>query len=239
MPLLPGLAVALLPALAFVPPPPADDVHVVDTTGTMTAAGVEAAEAAADEWAARTTNDVVVAVVPTLDGLTVEAYTAELLAGWQPGVPGVGNGVAVVVAVDDQQLRVEAGPGLIEELPVERAGELATALRPQLDAGDLDGAVLGLVTGVVQVVDAAAADPGPTTTTPFTFDPEGFAVEDADRGGLSGWVGLGLLAAVGAALYRRFGGGGGSDWAAARDGGGWGSGTRRRRFRGRGAGRRW
>lgn len=225
MPVLAALAILLLPFAPAVPPPPPEDVHVVDTTGAMTAEGVEAAEAVADEWQVRTSNDVVVAVVPTLEGLTVEAYTAELFATWQPGLPGVDNGVAVVIALEDQQLRVEAGLGLAATLSLERAGELASAALPALGAGDVDGAVLGLVTGVVAVVDA-----GPPTTTsttePITFDPDEFEVDDADPGTSFPWfVVLVLVALVAWSLWVRARGG---DWSGADGGGSWGSGRPRR-----------
>jgi uncharacterized protein len=227
----------VLVLLLFVPPPPADDVHVVDTTGRLTQAGLAAAEAAADEWAERTTNDVVVAVVPTLEGLSVEDYTAELFASWQPGLPGVDNGVAVVVALDDRELRVEAGLGLADELSLERAGELASAALPALRDDDVDAAVLGLVTGVVEVVDRAAAGLGPPTT-PFRFD----ADEDAreETGSDVPWlpiVAVGGLAAWG--IVHQIRTGGGSDWSGGDDGGGgWSSGRRRSSFGGFGSGSR-
>jgi uncharacterized protein len=221
----PALVLALL---LLVPPPPADDVHVVDTTGRLTPAGIAAAEAAADEWAERTTNDIVVAVVPTLEGLSVEAFTAELFASWQPGLPGVDNGVAVVVALDDRELRVEAGSGLADELSLERAGELASAALPALRDDDVDAAVLGLVTGVVEVVDRAAAGLGPPTT-PFRFDADEDEDEDEGTGSDVPWlpiVAVGGLAVWGIVHQVRTGGGG--DGSGDDGGGGWSTGRRRR-----------
>ena len=93
-----GVAAVALALLALVPPPPADGTHVVDTTGALSPSGLAEAEAAADDWQDRTGHDVVVAVVPTLEGMTVEAYTAKLFATWQPGREGVDDGVAIVVA---------------------------------------------------------------------------------------------------------------------------------------------
>lgn len=228
MPVLAALALLLL--VPAVPPPPAEDVHVVDTAEAMTEEGVAAAEAVADEWQARTTNDVVVAVVPTLEGLTVEQYTAELFATWQPGLAGADNGVAVVIAVEDQQLRVEAGLGLADELSLERAGEIASAALPALGGDDVDGAVLGIVTGVVSVVDAAVAAANTTTTTPVTFDPDAFEVEDSSDGaGFPGWVVLVVLVLIAFAVYQRLWGG--SGWGTGAEGAtsSWGSSSRRRR----------
>lgn len=233
----------LLALLLLVPPPPADDVHVVDTTGRLTPAGLDAAEAAADEWAERTTNDVVVAVVPTLEGRSVEGYTADLFASWQPGLPGVDNGVAVVVALDDRELRVEAGVGLADELSLERAGELASAALPALRDGDVDAAVLGLVEGVIEVVDRAAAGLGPPTT-PFRFDDDSaegnpFDVDDdelEETGSDVPWLAIVLVGGLAVwGFVHRIRTGGGGDWSADDGGGGWRSGRRRSSFGGFGS----
>lgn len=158
------------------PPPPADGVHVVDTTGELGASGVAAAEAEADRWAERTGNDVLVAVVDDLDGATIEDYTAALFESWQPGQPGVDNGVLVVVALDDRELRVEAGRGLVDQLDVETAAAIAGAAIPHLRDGDLDAAVLGLVTDVVEAVDEGVVPAVPR------------ADDDSGGSGFPAWV---------------------------------------------------
>lgn len=61
---------------------------------------------------ARTTDQLVIATVPSLGGRTIQAYAQALFSAWRLGQPGRENGVLLLVAPDEHQVRIEVGHGL-------------------------------------------------------------------------------------------------------------------------------
>jgi uncharacterized protein len=73
---------------------------------------------------AETTAEIALAVVPSLDGMTVEEYANRLFQEWGIGKEKVDNGVLVVVAPNEREMRIEVGYGLEPVLPDGLAGEI-------------------------------------------------------------------------------------------------------------------
>jgi len=57
-------------------------------------------------------NEIAVAIIPDLDGDTIENFAVELFANWQIGKAKNDNGVLILVAKDDRKMRIEVGYGL-------------------------------------------------------------------------------------------------------------------------------
>jgi uncharacterized protein len=74
-----------------------------------------------------TTAEVAVATVTTLDGMSVEEYANRLFAEWGIGRRGKDNGVLIVVAPGQREMRIEVGYGLEGVLPDGLAGEVIRA----------------------------------------------------------------------------------------------------------------
>lgn len=68
--------------------------------------------------------EVAVATVGTLDGLTVEEYATKLFAAWGIGQAGRDNGVLILVAPSEREMRIEVGYGLEGVLPDGLAGQV-------------------------------------------------------------------------------------------------------------------
>ncbi|MGE0360409.1 MAG: YgcG family protein [Vicinamibacterales bacterium] len=71
-----------------------------------------------------TTAEIAVATVPSLDGLTVEEYATKLFAAWGVGQAGKDNGVLILVAPSEREMRIEVGYGLEGVLPDGLAGQI-------------------------------------------------------------------------------------------------------------------
>jgi uncharacterized protein len=61
---------------------------------------------------ARTTDQLVIATVPSLGGRTIQAYAQDLFNRWRLGQAGHDNGVLLLVAPGEHQVRIEVGRGL-------------------------------------------------------------------------------------------------------------------------------
>jgi uncharacterized protein len=72
----------------------------------------------------KTTAEVAVVTVPTLQGLTVEDYAERLFRRWGIGQEKVDNGVLVLVALAEREMRIEVGYGLEGVQPDGLAGEI-------------------------------------------------------------------------------------------------------------------
>jgi len=64
-----------------------------------------------------TSAEVAVATVVSLDGMSVEEYANKLFSAWGVGKKGKDNGVLVLVAPTERQMRIEVGYGLEGLLP--------------------------------------------------------------------------------------------------------------------------
>jgi uncharacterized protein len=71
-----------------------------------------------------TSAEIAVATVDSLDGLTVEDYATQLFAAWGVGQRGRDNGVLIVVAPNQREMRIEVGYGLEAVLPDGLAGQV-------------------------------------------------------------------------------------------------------------------
>jgi uncharacterized protein len=104
----------------------------------------------------RTSHQLVVATVPSLDGRSVEDYANRLFRDWRLGDKDRNDGVLLLVAPAERKLRIEVGYGLEGVLPDAVAKVIVDDfIVPQLRAGRMDAAVTA---GVEQIVDVIAGD---------------------------------------------------------------------------------
>mgnify|MGYP001595578652 CR=1 FL=1 len=100
-----------LPALAYYNPgQPAGLVN--DYTGTLTAEQKQALENKLSQFEKETSNEISVVLIPSLQDDTIENFAVKLFEDWQIGKKGKDNGVLVLVAKEDREMRLEVGYGL-------------------------------------------------------------------------------------------------------------------------------
>jgi uncharacterized protein len=121
---------------------------------------------------ASTTNEIAIAIVPSMNGDYIENYAARLFKDWGIGTRDRDNGVLIVLAIQERKIRIEVGYGLEGALPDSVAqGIINTTMTPSLRDGNYDAAVLNGVNDIKEAVQyeyATNAVPMPITT----FDAE-------------------------------------------------------------------
>ena len=130
--------------------------YVNDFVGVLSRPVVGQLENLAVELKQKTGAEIAVAIVPSLEGDSIENYTNLLAEKW-----GVGDqedrGVLLLLAIEDRQLRVEVGYGIEPILPDGRAGEVRDNMTPALREGDYDAAVSA---GFFEIARIIADDAG-------------------------------------------------------------------------------
>jgi uncharacterized protein len=134
--------------------------RVVDTAEVLTPATRQKLSAALKAHEERTSNQVVVLTVPTLDGESVEDYARRVFEAWKLGRRDKDNGVLLLVAPTDRRMRIEVGYGLEGTLPDAVAGRIIrNQMTPRFKVSDFDGGVTGGVEAVVAVLEGRGEGP--------------------------------------------------------------------------------
>ena len=104
-----------------------------------------------DQLERQTSSEVAVVTVPSLDGVPVDDYAVRLFKEWGIGQARQDNGVLVLVAPNEREMRIEVGYGLEGILPDGLAGEIIRdQFIPRFREDDYNG---GIRDGVARVVD--------------------------------------------------------------------------------------
>jgi uncharacterized protein len=107
-----------------------------------------------DELEQKTTSEIAVVTVLSLDGTPVEDYAVRLFKEWGIGQARSDNGVLVLVAPNEREIRIEVGYGLEGVLPDGLAGEIIREhFIPRFREDDYNGGIRDGVTRVVDVVE--------------------------------------------------------------------------------------
>ncbi len=126
---------------------------VNDFAGVLSDGAVLRAETLSRELLQKTGATVAVAVVPHLQGLSVEEYSTRLFERWGIGKKGEDRGVLFIVSVGDRRMRIEVGYGLEGILPDGRTGALLDEhVVPYLSQDNWDYGVLAGMAAIIQVV---------------------------------------------------------------------------------------
>lgn len=137
---------------------PALTGRVVDTADLLRPATREALEAELAAHEAATSNQVVVLTVPSLAGETVEGAAHRVFQAWRLGQAGRDNGVLVLIARDERQLRIEVGRGLEGDLTDAQAGRIIRhEIVPHFRNEDYNAGTLGGVSAILGTIEGTYA----------------------------------------------------------------------------------
>lgn len=99
----------------------------------------------------QTSSEIAVATVESLAGMSVEEYANRLFKEWGVGQAKQDNGVLVLVAPKEREMRIEVGYGLEGVLPDGLSGQIVREqFTPRFRDGDYSG---GIRDGVARVAD--------------------------------------------------------------------------------------
>ena len=136
---------------------PALTGRVVDQAEILPADEERALSAMLEAHEQKTTNQVVVATVAALEGRSIEDYGVELGRAWGIGQAEKNNGVILLVAPNEREVRIEVGYGLEGELTDAIAKLIIEgSILPRFRSGDLAGGIRRGVEDIVAVLEGDA-----------------------------------------------------------------------------------
>jgi uncharacterized protein len=135
---------------AVTPPLPAQPSQYVEDLAGVIDAGTRARlNAMLQDLEAKTSAQVVVLTINSLDGEPIEDFSHQTAVKWGIGQKGKDNGVLITVAVQDHKYRLEVGYGLEGTLPDSLVGSLGRQyLVPSFKKGDFAAGILAAVTEI-------------------------------------------------------------------------------------------
>jgi len=140
---------------------PALTGHVVDTVGVLQDAARQALEAKLSAFEQAKGSQIVVLVVPTTQPEDIASYANRVGNTWKIGRKDVGDGVLLIVAVNDRKLRIEVAKtleGAIPDLAAKRI--IDQGITPRFRQGDY-AAGLSVGTGQIMALIKGEALPEP------------------------------------------------------------------------------
>ena len=130
--------------------------RVVDEAGLLDPAARAALTDSLASLEAKTTDQLVVVTLKSLPGTSLEDYGYQLGRRWQVGQKDKNNGVLLIVAASEREVRIEVGYGLEGELTDALTKYIIeTSILPRFKAGDLPG---GIKIGVAQIAQVLGGD---------------------------------------------------------------------------------
>lgn len=150
------LLLLAVPALAQQQEWPALSGRVVDEAGLIGSAARSRLEAELAAFEEKSSDQVVVATITSLNGAVLEDYANGLFRHWQLGQAQENNGVLLLIAFADRKIRIEVGYGL-EGILTDAYSRLIieTAIVPAFRQGDFEK---GIVDGTAAILAVLSGD---------------------------------------------------------------------------------
>src|SRR3990167_3849862 len=97
-------------------------------------------------------NELSVVTIPNLGGDTIENFAVKLFQDWGIGKNKKDNGVLLLIARDDRQMRIEVGYGLEGALTdAQSFWIIRNFLKPAFQKGDYYGGISGGIDGIISI----------------------------------------------------------------------------------------
>ena len=145
-------------ALSLPPKPTGTDIYVQDYAGVLAPQTRQKLNALGRTLDQKTTAQLAVVTVKTLNGAPIEEYALGILRSWGIGNKEKNNGVLILVAVNDRKSRIEVGYGLEGVLPDGLTGRIQDQyMLPYFKQGQYDQ---GIMNGYVAAAQLIAKDAG-------------------------------------------------------------------------------
>jgi uncharacterized protein len=156
----------------------------------------------------KTSRQLVVVTLPSLQGYEIADYGYQLLRHWQIGQKGLNNGAVFIVVPSEHKVRVEVGYGL-EPILTDALSSviLQEKVLPRFRAGDIPG---GIVAGSDALIEQLSVDP--STAEQRVAAAEAGRTHVRHGNPLAGVIPLVLFFFIISAMFRRGRGGGGMGW---------------------------
>jgi uncharacterized protein len=133
--------------------------HVVDRANIIPADMRGAITQKLADLEAKSSIQLVVATVASLEGQEIEPYANELFRSWKLGDKTKNNGVLLLVAPNERRIRIEVGYGLEGTLTDALAKVIiSNAIAPRFKTGDFAGGISRGVDDIITVLTTDASE---------------------------------------------------------------------------------
>src|SRR5215471_12303390 len=189
----------ITPALAA-PNFPALTGRVVDGANILSAATKEDLTTKLAALEQKTSRQLVVVTIPSLQGYEISDYGYQLGRAWGIGQAKMNNGILLIVAPTEHKVRIEVGYGL-EPIVTDALSSviIQTQILPKFRAGDFNGGVEAGVAALVQQLSLETSEAERRAAAAEQQQGQG----DEGGGGISGFL---ILLFILIAIFRVFGG---------------------------------
>lgn len=145
---------------------------VNDEANVLTAEQKSQLETLAVNFEAQTGNEIAVLITSELKDESIEEMAVRVFEEWGVGKKGEDNGVLILLAVKDREVRIEVGYGLEGDLTDLRANQIINeTMIPALKQGDYFNALLGAMNRITAVIRGEEL-PTPSPSPSGFFDGE-------------------------------------------------------------------
>ena len=133
--------------------------RVVDNAGLLNAEQVRKLTIDLEALETKSTDQVVVVTLPSLQGFPIEEFGYKLGRHWGIGQEGKDNGVLLIIAPTERKVRIEVGRGL-EPLLTDALTKLIieNGILPRFKSGDFPGGIRAGVRDIVAVLTGDAEE---------------------------------------------------------------------------------
>ncbi len=134
--------------------------QVVDQARVLPPSTVESITAQLAAHETKSSNQVAVLIVPTLDGDIIEEFSHRVATAWKLGQKGTDNGVLLLVAIQERKVRIEVGYGLEGALTDARSAQIIRhEIVPHFRAGDIAAGVTAGVQAILRTIEGTYQAP--------------------------------------------------------------------------------
>ena len=181
-----------------IPPRPNPPRLVNDYTGTLTTDQASSLEKKLVAFDDSTSNQIVVAIVNTLDGYEPAEYALKLFREWGVGNKKTNNGIVLLIALEDHKINITTGYGLEGALPdITCAQIIDHDITPQFKKGNY---YRGIDAGVISIIKATQGE---------YKAPEGYRKKKNKKPGIGTFIIILFFVILILGAGRKGGGGGG------------------------------
>ena len=110
---------------------------VIDVAGVLTPEQKQALEKKLVAIDDSSSNQIAVVIIPSLDGYPKEEYATKLFRDWGIGNKKTNNGLLLLIAINDREIRIEVGYGLEGAIPdITALNIIDNDIKPAFKAGN-------------------------------------------------------------------------------------------------------
>jgi uncharacterized protein len=144
--------------------------RVTDLTGTLSSAEQASLSNRLAELDTRKGSQIAVLIVPTVRPEAIEQFAIRVAESWKLGRKDVDDGILLLVAKDDREVRIEVGYGLEGAIPDATANRVIDEfILPRFREGDFAGGIGAGVDRLIKLVDGEPL-PAPQHTPAANVD---------------------------------------------------------------------